>query len=113
MLLMSRRQSTEQKIEDLTRQLIDITQQLNNLRLQLQRKQQEARTTRRTSLEQTMTRDLQIGDRVEILNNYQNLRGTEGTVIRLLTTFLTIRTDAKREIVRGRQNIGHIQQNNQ
>ena len=78
---MPRTRSTEQQIEDLTRQLIDITQQLDDLRLQVQREQQEARTTRCTSLEQTRTRDLQIGDRVEILNNYQNLQGTEGTII--------------------------------
>ena len=102
---MTRRLTTEEQIEDLTNQLVEITQQLNNLKIQVQREQEEARVARRTSQARSTRQGLQIGDRAVVLNDYQNLRGTEGTVIRLSTTFVTIRTDTGKEITRGKQNI--------
>ena len=108
---MTKKRSTEQQIEDLTNQLLEVTQQLNNLRLQVrrEREREEAQTARQTSRANNNRRGLQIGDRVVILNDYQNLRGVEGTVIRLSTTFVTIRTDTGREITRGKQNIQRIE----
>ena len=103
---MTKKRSTEQQIEDLTNQLLEVTQQLNDLRLQVRREREEA--ARQTSRTNNNRRGLQIGDRVVILNNYQNLRGVEGIVIRLTTTFVTIRTDTGREITRGKQNIQRI-----
>ena len=103
-----KKRSTEQQIEDLTNQLLEVTQQLNDLRLQVRREREEAEAARQTSRTNNNRRGLQIGDRVVILNNYQNLRGVEGIVIRLTTTFVTIRTDTGREITRGKQNIQRI-----
>ena len=96
--------SIENQIESLTQQLNSITAQLSRLRLQVQqeRDQQDRRNTRQRE-------GIQIGDRVIITNNYQNLRDTEGTVIRLTTSFVTLRTDSGREITRGTQNVRVIQ----
>ncbi len=49
-----------------------------------------------------------IGNRVEITNGYQNLRGTTGIVIWLTTTFVTIQTDNGQEITRRTQNIKRL-----
>ena len=103
-----KKRSTEQQIEDLTNQLLEVTQQLNDLRLQVRREREEAEAARQTSQTNNNRRGLQIGDRVVILNNHQNLRGVEGIVIRLTTTFVIIRTDTGREITRGKQNIQQI-----
>ena len=108
---MTKKRSTEQQIEDLTNQLLEVTQQLNSLRLQVRREREEAQAARWTSLANNNHRGLQIGDRAVILNDYQNLRGVEGTVVRLSTTFVTIRTDTGREITRGKQNIQRIETN--
>ena len=105
-LMSDRRQrSAEEQIDDLAVQLESITKQLTALRLQVRKERQES--ARRTSLDRT---DLRIGDRVEITNGYQNLRGTTGVVIRLSTTFVTIRTDEGQEITRGTQNIKRVEE---
>ena len=80
---MTKKRSTKQQIEDLTKQLLEVTQQFNSLRLQVRREREEAQAARWTSLANNNRRGLQIGDRVVILNDYQNLRGVEGTVVRL------------------------------
>ena len=103
---MLKKHSTEEQIDDLAKQLLDITKQLNTLKVQLRREREEA--TKRTSEAQDSTHNLQIGDRVIVLNNYQDLQGTEGTVIRLSTTFVTLRTDTGREITRGNHNVRRI-----
>ena len=108
---MTKKRTTEQHIEDLTNQLLEVTQQLNNLRLQVQREREEAQATRRTSLANNNRRGLQIGDKAIILNNCQNLHGLEGTVVRLSTKFITVRTDTGREITCGKQNIRRIETN--
>ena len=102
---MSRRLTTEQQTKNLTSQLIEITQQLNDLKIQDWKEQEEAREARLTSLNSATRRGLQIGYRAVALKNYQNLRGTEGTVIHLSTTFVTIHMDTGKEITRGKQNI--------
>lgn len=102
---MSKKRSTEEQIDDLAQQLLDITKQLNTLKLQLQQEREEAAA--RTEA-QDATHNLRIGDRAIILNNYQDLQGTEGTVIRLSTTFVTIRTETGREITRGNHNVRRI-----
>ena len=104
---MSKRESTEKQIEDLTVQLKAITRQLEALKVQVQQEQQEAVLARRTSLEQRR-QGLQIGDRARITNGYQGLRGTTGIVVKLSTSFVTIRTDYGKEIVRGKQNVLRI-----
>ena len=94
--------SVEDQIDELTQQLNQITNQLSQLRLQFrQERDQQSRNNQR--------RGIQIGDRVRITNNYQNLRNTEGIVIRLTTSFVTLRTDNGREITRGTQNIQVIE----
>ena len=102
---MSKKHSTEEQIDNLAKQLLDITKQLSTLKVQLQREREEA--TKRTEA-QDSTHNLRIGDRVIVLNNYQDLQGTEGTVIRLSTTFVTLRTDTGREITRGKHNVRRI-----
>ena len=103
---MSKKRSTEEQIDDLAKQLLDTTQQLNTLKVQLQQEREEA--TKRTLDGQDSTHNLRIGDRVIVLNNYQDLQGTEGTVIRLSTTFVTLRTDTGREITRGNHNVRRL-----
>ena len=96
--------SIEDQIEELTQQLSQITSQLSQLRLQFrQEREQQSRNNQR------QREGIQIGDRVRITNNYQNLRNTEGIVIRLTTSFVTLRTDNGREITRGTQNIQVIE----
>ena len=80
---MSNKKSTEQKIKDLTTKLELITQELHNLQIQVQRDQEETRILRRERSQLQRRRSMQIGDLVEITNNYQNLQGTRGRVIRL------------------------------
>ena len=103
---MSRKRSTEEQIDDLAQQLLDITKQLSTLKVQLQQEREEA--AKRTSKAQDSTHNLRIGDRAVILNNYQDLQGTEGIVIRLSTTFVTLRTDSGREITRGNHNVRRV-----
>lgn len=79
---------------------------MSALKVQVQREREN--TARRTSRGRNDTRRFQIGDRVEVTNGYQNLQGTSGTVIRLSTTFVTLRTDEGTEIVRGTQNVRRI-----
>ena len=107
---MSNKKSTEQKIKDLTTKLELITQELHNLQIQVQRDQEETRVLRRERSQLQRRRSMQIGDLVEITNNYQNLQGTRGRVIRLSTSFVTIRTPEGREITRGSQNVQIIQE---
>ena len=96
--------SIEDQIEELTQQLSQITNQLSQLQLQVrQEREQQSRNNQR------QREGIQIGDRVRITNNYQNLRNTEGIVIRLTTSFVTLRTDNGREITRGTQNIQVIE----
>ena len=97
--------TTEEQIEDLTVQLQSITEQLSLLKLQIKREKTEA--ARRTSRAQDRP-GLQIGDQVVIKNAYQSLCGTTGTIIRLSTTFVTIRTNDGSEITRGTQNVKRI-----
>ena len=102
---MSNKKSTEQQIKDLTNKLEQITQELHNLQIQVQREQEETRILRRERHQRQERRSMQIGDLVEITNNYQNLQGTQGRVIRLSTSFVTLRTPEGREITRGSQNV--------
>ena len=96
--------SIEDRIEEVTQQLSQITTQLSQLQLQVrQEREQQSRNNQR------QREGIQIGDRVRITNNYQNLRNTEGIVIRLTTSFVTLRTDNGREITRGTQNIQVIE----
>ena len=98
-------QPVEEQIEELTVQLKAITEQLALLKLQVKREKTEA--AKRTSHAHERP-GLQIGDQVVITNAYQNLRGTIGTVIRLTTTFVTIRTNDGNEITRGTQNVKRV-----
>lgn len=98
-----RQRTTEEQIDDLTAQLQSITQQLSALKLQVKREREN--TARRNSRSRNETRRFPIGDRVEVTNGYQNLQGTSGIIIRLSTTFVTLRTDEGTEIVRGTQNV--------
>ena len=95
--------STEDQIAELTAQLQRITIQLSQLQEQVrqEREQAVAEVTRNNN----RTRPVQIRDLVRITNNYQNLRGTEGRVIKISTSFVTIRTADGRQIVRGTHNI--------
>ena len=96
--------SVENQIDELTQQLNQITNQLHQLRLQLQEERELQPTANQRRRE-----GIQIGDRVRITNYYQNLRNTEGIVIRLTTSFVTLRTDNGREITRGTQNVQIIE----
>ena len=80
--------STEQQIEDLTEQLRQITLQLTKLQEQVQQEREQA-VAEITQINRR-PRSVQIGDLVRITNNYQNLRGTEGRVIKISTSFVTI-----------------------
>ena len=46
---MTKKRSTEQQFEDLTNQLLEVTQQLNNLILQVRREREGAQAVRQTS----------------------------------------------------------------
>ena len=104
---MSKKRSTEEQIEDLTTQLLHVTKQLDELRIHVQQERAQAEA-RRTATRPRTASELRIGDHAVVVNNYQNLQGTEGTVIRLSTTFITIRTDTGREITCGNHNIRPI-----
>ena len=99
----SSRTSTEKQIEDLTNQLAQITLQLTQLQEQLRQEREQAVTAAIQA--NTRPRSVQIGDLVRITNNYQNLQETEGRVIKISTSFVTIRTADRRQLVRGIQNI--------
>ena len=107
---MSNKKSTKQKIKDLTAKLESINQELHDLQIQVQHEQEETRILRRERSQSQRRRSMQIGDLVEITNNYQNLQGTQGRVIRLSTSFVTIRTPEGREITRGLQNVQIIEE---
>ena len=96
--------STEEQIAELTTQLQRITIQLAELQNQVRQEREQA-VAEVVSRNNDCTRLFQIGDLVRITNNYQNLRGTEGRVIKISTSFVTIRTADGRQIVRGTQNI--------
>ena len=104
---MSKKRSTKEQIEDLTTQLLHVTKQLDELRVHVQQERAQAEA-KRTATQPKTASELRIGDRAVVTNNYQNLQGTEGTVIRLSTTFITICTDTGREITRGNHNIRPI-----
>ena len=76
----------------------------------MQREQEETRSLQRERSRQQRRRSIQIGDLVEIIYNYQNLQGTQGRVIRLLTSFVTLHTPEGREITRGSQNVQIIEE---
>ena len=99
----SEKTSTEQQIEDLTEQLRRITLQLSHLQEQVRQEREQA--IAEVTQVNRRPRSVQIGDLVRITNNYQNLRGTEGRVIKISTSFVTIRTADGRQIVHGTQNI--------
>ena len=96
--------SIEDQIDELTQQLNQITSQLSQLRLQFQQEREQ-----QSRVDQRPWEGIQIGDRVRITNNYQNLRNTEGIVIQLTTSFVTLRTDNGREITRRTQSIQIIE----
>ena len=93
----SPKKSTEEQIADLTLQLCNITEQLKKLQIELVK---EKKTSSQFS-----RRKLQIGDQAIVTNNYQNLKGTVGTVIKLTTNFGTIRTTSGKEITRNIKNL--------
>ena len=95
--------STEEQIAELTAQLQRITLQLSQLQDQVRQEREQA--VAEVARNNDRTRLVQIGDLVRITNNYQNLRGTEGRVIKISTSFVTIRTANGQQIVRGTQNI--------
>ena len=104
-----RRKSTEEQIEELTEQLKVITLQLSRLQEQVQQEREEAIAEVVQGIEQR-PRSFQIGDLVRITNNYQNLRGAEGRVTNINTSFVTIRLHSGRQVVRGIQNVVIINQ---
>ena len=95
--------STEEQIAELTAQLQRITIQLSQLQDQVRQEREQA--VAEVARSNDRTRPVHIGDLVRITNNYQNLRGTEGRVIKISTSFVMIRTADGRQIVRGTQNI--------
>ena len=97
------RTSTEEQIEDLTKQLAQITLRLTQLQEQVRQEREQAVTAAIQA--NNRPRSVQIGDLVRITNNYQNLQGTEGRVIKISTSFVTLRTADGRQLVRGIQNI--------
>lgn len=107
---MSNKKSTKQQIKDLTSKLESITQELHSFRIQVQHEQEETRNLRRERSQQQRRRSTQIGGLVEITNNYQNLQGTRGRVIRLSTSFVTIGTPEGCEITRGSQNVRIVEE---
>ena len=94
----------------MTEQLLSITAQLTQLRIQVA---QERNQRRQLEIERDTHRPLSIGDRVRITNNYQNLQGTIGRIIRVNNRFVTLRTDDGREIVRGVNNVQRVQDQHQ
>lgn len=66
----------------------ELQQQLADLRLIVEiGQQQEGKTKHRRR------RDIQVGDRVRVLNNYRGLRNTTGVVISISATQATVRSD--------------------
>ena len=67
---MTKKRTTKQQIKDLMNQLLEVTQQLNSLKLQVWKERVEAQAARRTSLADNNRSGLQIKDRAIILKNY-------------------------------------------
>ena len=100
----NRRTSTEEKTRELTDQLTQITLQLAELEHKVRQEREEA-VTQGIASTNNRPRTLQIGDTVRITNNYQNLQGSKGTVVKINTSFVTVRLFSGQLVVRGTHNV--------
>ena len=66
----------------------ELQQQLADLRLIVEVEQQQEQKTKRRR-----RREVQVGDRVRVLNNYRGLRNTTGIVISISATQATVKSD--------------------
>jgi replicative DNA helicase len=83
------RRQTE--IQRLSRNIEQLATQLNLLIIEENQENQER--------EQEQLINYQIGDRVEITNNYRGLRGTQGIVTHVTPQQVTIRAEGHRRVI--------------
>jgi hypothetical protein len=83
------RRQTE--IQRLSRNIEELATQLNRLLIEENQENEER--------EQEQLIDYQIGDRVEITNNYRGLRGTQGIITHVTPQQVSIRAEGHRRVI--------------
>ena len=86
---LTRRQT---EIQRLSRNIEDLATRLNQLILEESQETQE-------NQQQAPDDDFQIGDRVQITNNYRGLRGTQGIVTNVTAQQVSIRVEGQRRTI--------------
>lgn len=81
----------QQEIQRLSRNIEELATRLNQLIIEENQGQQEP--------QQEINNDFQIGDRVEITNNYRGLRGTQGVITNTTPQQVTIRAEGHRRTI--------------
>lgn len=92
-----RNQDRSRQIQELSQDIKDLSARLNQLIIEEANEgtsQVQANTTQQQQQER-----LQVGDTVEILNNYKGLKGSRGTIVHITTFQVSIRLSTQRRVI--------------
>jgi hypothetical protein len=87
------RLARKQRIKRISKDIEELSIQLNQLIIQDQLAEREVQNL------PAQERDFQIGDRVEITNNYKGLRGSQGVVTHITAHQVSLRVDGHRRVI--------------
>ena len=94
-----RRQTRKQRIREISQDIDTLSAQLNQLIIEDNQEDQAIAADQQTDNSPPLNNDLNIGDRVEITNNYRKQRGLKGTVTHLTAQQVSLRIDGERRVV--------------
>jgi hypothetical protein len=96
----SNRKSRRLEIQRLSQTIASLSSQLNKLIIEEQQEEEDQQASRIQQQES----EFNIGDRVEITNNYRGLRGTQGQITHVTTHQVSIQVDGQRRVINKKKN---------
>ena len=87
-------QARKQRIQRISKTIEELSTQLNQLIIQDQLTEDNE-----VQNPQAQETEFQIGDRIEILNNYKGLRGAQGVITHITAKQVSLRVDGHRGVV--------------
>ena len=101
-------QEIADRLEALSLESASLTRELRRLTRSTQWTADGGERNREETRSANNNRPLQVGDRVVITNRYRGRRGTEGTVVRVTSTQVTLRDSSGDEHTRKQTNVQRV-----
>jgi uncharacterized Zn ribbon protein len=96
-----RKQDRSRQIQELSQNIEELSARLN--KLIIEEANEDTFQVQSGAAQPSRKEELQIGDTVEILNNYKGFKGSQGTIVNITAFQVSIRLSGQRKVINRRK----------